>query len=194
MNITYLVDLENIGLAALCRHANEHKDNEYIIFYSENTPDPGHILEHLPDMARVKFTDCKSGGHNAMDFCICVAAGKMSVYQTSKVRILSNDKGYDSMIHMLQEDGVRIAREKTGSEKEPAAEKTDSHIKQDDKRRLMAAIRKAAPKKYQDLLMHRIPNAENRKEAYEMCQTVLPQNIAADVYRKLRKHIPKGDL
>lgn len=193
MNTAYLVDLENIGMTPLCRHVQQHPDAEYVIFHSDGTPPPGHILEQLPDNVRVTFTDCKAGGNNAMDFCICAAAGRMSAYSAVKVRILSNDKGYDPMVHMLQGQGVRIAREPVTYRSKPADPGTGQHCVT-DKAGITAVIRKNVPKKeFQDVLIQKISGAANRKEAYEICQALLPDNLAVDIYRKLRKYVPKEE-
>lgn len=76
--ITYLVDLENIGTKFLFQHIEEHEKASYMIFYSDATSAPGIILEHISQDAAVTFVDCKTGGNNAMDFCICAAAGRLS--------------------------------------------------------------------------------------------------------------------
>ena len=157
MNIIYLVDLENICARPLYQYAEEHQDAEYIVFYSDNTSSPDSLLEGLPDTVRVTFIDCKTGGNNAMDFCICAIAGHLSVRRMVKIKILSNDKGYDQI----------------------------------DQQDIETVIKRNVPKKYQGDLINAISNAIDRKEAHEMCQAILPGNIAVQTYRKLRKYIPK---
>lgn len=200
MNLTYLVDLENICAKPLYQYAEKHQDGEYIIFYSENTSSPNSILEGLPEEIKVSFVGCKTGGHNAMDFCISGMAGRLSVGRLTKIKILSNDKGYDPVIRMLQEKGTRITREgvslspKEGKEGDlnysnidPVSDLEDYAREQDIKR----MIRKSVPKKYQGQMTDAILHAIDRKEAHEMCQAILPDNMATTVYRKLRKYIPR---
>lgn len=190
MNITYLVDLENIGTKPLCQYVVNHQEGEYIVFYSDNTSMPGTVLEELPDTISISFISCKTGGNNAMDFCICAMAGNLSAYKTRKIKILSNDKGYDTMIRMLQDQGTRITRECVTYN--PEQEETPaSDINNSNRFDIEDVIRKHVPKKYQNEMMKAIPNVINRKEAHEMCQIILPKNLATDIYRKLRRYIPR---
>lgn len=205
MNFTYLVDLENICAKPLYQYAKQHQDAEYIVFYSDNTSGPSSILEGLPDNVRVSFIDCRTGGNNAMDFCISTMAGRLSVNRMTKIKILSNDKGYDPMIRMLQEQGTRITREGVeyqhdrGEEKEPVpvenpsdSQIVDQLVDYANQQDIKDIIRKGVPKKYQGQLTEAIISAIDRKEAHEMCQAILPNGLATSIYRKLRKHIPKG--
>ena len=77
-----------------------HKDAKYVIFHSDNTSTPGAMLDSLPQELDVQFVDCRSGGNNAMDFCICALAGQLSREPGKLIRILSDDKGYDPVLHM----------------------------------------------------------------------------------------------
>lgn len=190
MNITYLVDLENIGTKPLHQYAEQNQDAEYIIFYSDNTSMPGTVLELLPETINISFVNCRTGGNNAMDFCICAMAGKLSAYKARKIKILSNDKGYDPMIRMLQEQGTRISREcityHQEQEEKPVQSTSNSNICD-----IETIIKNNVPKKYQNDMLKLIPNAIDRKEAHEMCQVILPKSLSTEVYRKLRKYIPR---
>lgn len=188
MNITYLVDLENIGSKPLYKYIEEHQDGEYIIFYSDNTSSPATMLDELPDMLNVSFVYCKTGSNNAMDFCICAVAGKISAYRTKKMKILSNDKGYEPMVHMLQEQGIRITREDITYQPDIVPVKPLCDM---DMGAIEDVIIKNVPNKYQRDMLKTIPKVISRKEAHEICQVILPKSLATEIYRKLRKHIPK---
>lgn len=186
MNRTiYLVDLENIGIKALYHHIKENEESEYIIFHSDATPSPGIILEHVPDTLPVTFVDCRSGGNNAMDFCISAMAGKLSFIAGQRIVILSDDHGYDPVLYMLHQKGTRIVRQGVGTgdrKKEHGSKENTAVVK---------AIRESVPKKYQEEIIAVLPSAVSRAQAHEMLQTILPQKMVADVYKKLKKHIPK---
>lgn len=189
---TYLVDLENVGAKALCQHVMHHLGAKYIVFYSESTPGPGTILEQIPETLLIQFVDCKTGGNNAMDFCICAVAGALGTETGKIIKILSDDKGYDSMIYMLQQEGVRISRETTTYQPEPepngSPEEKQAWL---ENLPIVKAIRANIPKRYQDELIEKLRGASSRKQAHEIIQTVVPQKMVADTYKKLKKHIPK---
>lgn len=188
-NTIYLVDLENVGTKVLFQHAEEHKSASYIVFYSDSTSGPGTILEHLPMETQVTFVNCHSGGDNAMDFCICATAGRLST-ERKMLKILSNDKGYDPMLRMFHEEGIRIAREVTACQ----ATKEDKDVRiqpWQDNIPIVKAIRGCVPKQYQDEVIMTLPGAPSRARAHEMLQAILPQKMVPEVYKKLKKHIPK---
>lgn len=187
----YLIDLENIGTQVLYNHIRAHHDGEYIIFHSDSTTSPGTILEKIPEDVKVSFVDCRSGGNNAMDFCICTTAG-MLAKDSRSIKILSNDKGYDPVLYMLHQQGIRITRECTPDH--PSASNISAHTKDLKWREnvpIIKAIRETVPKKYQEDVIAVLPGAVSRKEAHEMLQAILPTKIVAETYRKLKKHIPK---
>lgn len=187
----YLVDLENVGPKPLCQHVEHHQDARYIIFYSDSTSGPGFILEQVSETLQVSFVNCKTGGNNAMDFCISAMAGKLAADVRKKVKILSNDKGYDPMICMLQEQGVRISREATYQPKPETTESQKTSQTPKDNLLLISTIRKNVPKQYQADVVNALSGTISRKEAHEMLQTILPQKMVPDIYKKLKKHIPK---
>lgn len=183
-NIVYLVDLENIGTSILCRHMGQYPDEKYIVFYSDATSDPSSVLSQIPEKVWVRFIYCRTGGNNAMDFCISAMAGRLTAGKGMTVRVLSNDKGYDPMIRMLQEYGIRIRRE-------PATYTQPTEQLSSDNPSVKGIIMSNVPRQYQDDVLNAICGCVNRKEAYEILQAILPQQLAQDVYRKLRKHIAK---
>lgn len=188
----YLVDLENIGTQALYKHIEEYRSGEHIIFHSDSTVSPGIILDKIPEDVRVSFVDCRSGGNNAMDFCICTMAG-MLAKEGRTMKILSNDKGYDPILYMLHQQGIRIARECTPDH--PSTSNISVYEKTNPEWRenvpIIKAIRASVPKQYQNEVIAVLPSAVSRKQAHEMLQAILPQSKVAETYRKLKKHIPR---
>ena len=195
LDAIYLVDLENIGHKVLYQYIENHRDIQYIVFYSENTVSPEIVLEHIPVSIQVTFIDCKTGVNNAMDFCICAMAGQLSVNNKNRIVILSDDKGYDAMLHMLSRQGIRISRTSV-NQSEPSKKKikqkdqTDMKKKQTDQL-LVTAIRKNVPKQYQEDLIAAMSAVSNKSDAHEVCQAVLPRKMVSDIYKKLKKYIPK---
>ena len=153
----YLVDLENIGQTLLYEQIELEPKSTYIIFYSIATLAPGAILEHIPEDVDVKFVDCHSGG-----------------------------KGYDPMLNMLHQEGIRISRKKAGN-----SVSVNGDLGPREHVPIIRAIRQNVPKKYQDDCIAVLPGAPNRKRAHEMLQSILPPEIVAGTYKKLKKHIPK---
>ncbi len=191
LNTVYLVDLENIGTKILYQHVGDHRNVEYIIFHSDSTTAPGTILDNIPADVKVSFVDCRSGGNNAMDFCICTMAGILAAEGRQMIRILSDDKGYDPILYMLHHRGVRIIRESTY---QAVPKQADSHKPDQSYREnlpIIKAIRATVPKRYQEEVIGVLPGAVSRKEAHEMLQAILPAPAVADIYKKLKKHIPK---
>lgn len=189
-NPVYLVDLENIGTQALYHHIEKHREGEYIIFHSDSTASPGTILEKIPEDVKVSFVDCRSGGNNAMDFCICTMAG-MLADSGRGIKILSNDKGYDPILYMLHQRGIRIARECTPDHPSAQNAQAQKDLGWRENIPIIKAIRAAVPRQYQEDVIAVLPGAVSRKEAHEMLQAVLPAKIVAETYRKLKKHIPR---
>ena len=190
----YLVDLENIGTHVLYQHINEHKNARYIIFHSDSTSAPENILANIPEDVQVSFVDCHSGGNNAMDFCICTMAGMLAKSSGNSIRILSNDKGYDAILYMLHQRGVRIARESTSDRLPNQSADPVSTIPvqiSQNNAALIKAIRASVPKQYQEEVITTLSGRVTRQQAHEMLQAILPTKLVADTYRRLKKHIPK---
>lgn len=187
----YLVDLENVGTKVLYQHIKHNEDAEYIVFCSDSTSTPGSILEHVPSMLHITFIDCQTGGNNAMDFCICATAGRLSVEAGKTIKILSDDKGYDPMLYILHRQGVRISRENTAYQPESVIDPPENNQQWRENIPIIKAIREHVPKQYQQEMIAVLPGAINKKEAHEMLQIILPQKMVADIYKKLKKYIPK---
>lgn len=182
----YLVDLENVGVNFLYQHVQRNADAEYVVFCSESTALPGTVLDNVPDGLSVSFIDCRNGEANAMDFCICAMAGRLSG-NGRPMRILSNDKGYDPMVDMMHRQGIRIKRE-AAPRHVPVP---DGVAGQTVSTSLIGAVYTNVPKKYQQAVIEALPGICTRKKMHEALQAALPTKLVADVYKKLKKHIPK---
>lgn len=113
MKHIYLIDYENTQrniMTPLLEIAP--KDSWYYLFYSTQTSDPSYTLKTMPDQPiAIKFINCLTGTHDAMDFRIVATATRMATqYPNAWYYIVSNDIGYDSAIQYLQEEGIRIFR------------------------------------------------------------------------------------
>lgn len=189
-DMIYLVDLENIGTRTLYKHIGSHPGAWYFVFYSDSTPGPGQMLENIPVMVQVSFVDCKSGSNNAMDFCISAMAGKLSADIRKPMMILSDDKGYDPMLLLLNRQGIRIGRESTGHQASCDGNQEKAPMAQ-DMSPLVRAVRANVPKQYQDDLVASLTDGMCRSDMHEACQRILPEKMVSDIYKKLKKHIPK---
>lgn len=112
MKQVFLVDVENVSRYALLKMASADgaRDCWFFLFYSENTISPERILKGLPEKLIIRFFFCREG-KNAMDFCIMAKAGQLSaLHPNAEYVIVSNDRGYDPGIRMLQEDGRHVFR------------------------------------------------------------------------------------
>lgn len=199
---TYLVDLENIGPGALFQHMEKHQESEYVVFYSDATAEPGTLLRHISVFSGVRFVDCRDGGNNAMDFCICAMAGQFSTDRGLTVVILSGDKGYDPMIRMLNDQGTRISREPLANQplKVTVSSGEKERIDKRSAREQLPAVktvRASVQKKYQDEVIEAVLGAAGKQAFHEELQTILPTKQVQGVYKKLKKYVAvdtkKGD-
>lgn len=179
----YLVDLENIGQTALYDFVKQNPEEEFVIFYSDKTTSPGIILEHVPENLIISFVLCESGSDNAMDFCICTTAGLIASKDFQKIVIISDDKGYDPAVHMLQQKGMRIKRENTAQADDGQMPCLNG--------RITKVVFENVPKRYQNEVFEALKNVSGRKAVHEMLQKIMPQTTAAETYNKLKKYIPK---
>lgn len=123
MKHIYLIDYENTAPNILTTLAAiSPQDSWYYLFYSEMTKQPEWIMSHLPDKSIIlKLINCHVGSQNAMDFQIVAMAGYISALHPNAIYIIvSNDKGYDAPIQMMQENGIRIFRTPPTVKKDPS--------------------------------------------------------------------------
>ena len=102
----YLVDYENVNCPGLNGIEELSKKDVVIVFYitSANRID---ISVFKKIRAKISFILAESGTANALDFqlvtYLCRNAKKRKDYY-----IVSGDKGYSPVIHMLQEEGICV--------------------------------------------------------------------------------------
>ena len=113
----FYVDTENLGYAYWSKHLSDLTKNDTVIFMiSEKTSGvPLYFalteIGKLLNSCTVKTISCHNGTPNAMDFCLVTTLGRfIERAPKSKHIILSEDTGYDAVIHMLTEDGFIICR------------------------------------------------------------------------------------
>lgn len=114
MKKIYFIDYENISGDTILPKIIEAlpPDSWYYVFYSEHTKPPEYILKNLPDRPIwIRFIDCVTGSHDAMDFRIVACLSRMSaLHPNAQYIIISNDTGYDPALTYLQDQGVRAFR------------------------------------------------------------------------------------
>lgn len=107
-----LVDYENVQ-PSLTRFASDTA-MQFLVFVGPHQEKISFelvsLLQSLGDRAR--YIKVVRQGTNALDFHIALFAGKISESQPdASVIIISNDKGYDSMIGFMRQSGFDISRE-----------------------------------------------------------------------------------
>ena len=105
------VDTENTGLSFIDLVSRMGKSWSVTIFYSAQTPRLSFAEMDLLMNSRCKcrFSACRNGRPNAMDFCIMAKVG-MNVEKHPKAMhlILSRDKGYLAGVELLRERGYYV--------------------------------------------------------------------------------------
>ena len=86
---------------------------------------------------------------------------------------------------------MRISRENTAYQPESVIDPPENNQQWRENIPIIKAIREHVPKQYQQEMIAVLPGAINKKEAHEMLQIILPQKMVADIYKKLKKYIPK---
>lgn len=115
MKHLFFIDYENLPGDIVNRLIDvTPRDSWYYVFYSSVTPTPEYVLNHLPDKpVTVRFVNCSTGSHDAMDFQIVAMVSRMStIHPNACYHIVSNDHGYQAPIRYLQTEGIRIMLDK----------------------------------------------------------------------------------
>lgn len=100
--MVYLIDSENCETIE-----GIEEENEIIYFYSQKTQQ--HYEKIKEKFKNIKGIKCENGGKDAMDIEIAFYLGKHS-NKKEKYAIVSDDKGYDSMIKNAKKQGYSIER------------------------------------------------------------------------------------
>lgn len=115
-SITYLVDFENVGNKWADLMEQACASDTAVIFYSENSPKA--LLDQMEAMdrkgVRISFRKCEAGP-NGLDFQLASEMGFM-IGRDMKDRfvVLSDDRGYDTLIAYWSRSGIHVSRVGTG--------------------------------------------------------------------------------
>lgn len=111
----YLVDTENIGSRWMTLCETFSKYDKLLLFHTNEamkfTFEDMRYLQ--PYMSQVHMIHCYNGTPNALDFQLCAVNGYLfAADKESEYVIVSNDSGYDRMIHFMKGMGQNISRMK----------------------------------------------------------------------------------
>ena len=98
-NTVYLIDYENVSYKGLYGISEVKKDDEIIVFYSNDISIIQDIISIYSEYGVIiKYFKLDKTGKNALDFMVSAYAGYVSSKENiGKIAILSNDKGYSSV-------------------------------------------------------------------------------------------------
>lgn len=123
MSKTYLVDSENVGGSWIDLLK---EDGEFLIFYTGHSPriDYEHAISLINAENKPEFIQCYEG-NNALDFQLVSYLGYLlRSEERREMIIVSNDTGFDAVVHFWTERGLDIKRLATNfiEPKEPETE------------------------------------------------------------------------
>lgn len=113
----FYVDTENLGYAEWLPHfEGVTKQDTIILMVSEKSGrvpimEVANTLVPLFKECIVKRINIQTGEQNAMDFCLVATLGQhVQRAPKSKHILLSQDKGYDAVVKMFNEQGISVSR------------------------------------------------------------------------------------
>lgn len=113
----FYVDTENLNYNEWSQHlVNLSKQDVIIFMVSEHSAnlslkDALIGLMNICESCKIEIYHCNNGLPNAMDFCLVSVFGRfIERAPKSKHIILSDDKGYDSVVEMYSEQGYKVER------------------------------------------------------------------------------------
>lgn len=113
MSKKYFIDSENVGSAWIDMYLDDAEDSEFLIFYTDRSP---HIdYEHMIALMNVQkklpeFIKCFEG-NNALDFQLVSYIGfQFRDNNTDEMIIVSNDTGFDAVVHFWSNRDMNIIR------------------------------------------------------------------------------------
>ena len=103
-NTVYLIDYENVSYKGLYGISEVKPEDEIIIFYSNDISIIQDIISsYVKQGITIKYFELDKTGKNALDFMVSAYAGyAASKENVRKIAILSNDKGYTSIIKVIE--------------------------------------------------------------------------------------------
>lgn len=103
-NTVYLIDYENVSYKGLYGISEIKPEDEIIIFYSNDVSIIQDIISaYVNQGITIKYFELDKAGKNALDFMVSAYAGyAASKENVKKIAILSNDKGYTSIVRVIE--------------------------------------------------------------------------------------------
>lgn len=129
----YLVDIENTGPHNM--DESEIKPNSLVVYFTSNHSRRMTNLRRRETFVEKEFYRKITPAPNAMDFVITATLGWFvrEYGQSAEYILVSNDKGYDTCIEMLTDEGYRVNRARADYAKYLSLEKQDSDSTDKDK-------------------------------------------------------------
>lgn len=113
MSKIYYVDSENVGDVWINLYLQDNEESKFLIFYTNRTPRIDYeCLVTLMNTAKqnLEFIKCCEG-NNALDFQLVTYLGYVLHEESeAEIVILSNDTGFDAVVHFWKERGRKILR------------------------------------------------------------------------------------
>lgn len=110
MSKTYLVDSENVGENWI--DLLNYEDDRFFIFYTDHSPriDYEYVIKLVNSKNKLEFIKCFVG-NNALDFQLVSYLGYLlRPEEVGEMIIVSNDTGFDAVVHFWKDQGVDIKR------------------------------------------------------------------------------------
>ncbi len=194
-----MVDTENVGSS--WKHLLEHKqaNDRVLLFYTENSPHISYLdLEFI-----CKYHDafemirCNTG-KNALDFQLVSYLGYlMKSAPKTRYIILSNDTGYDPMIHFWNAKSVKLSRLNSNDLEsvEPVRKKMEVVKVENDKEKLVRStiselkLNKDQIKKLETLLFKE--DLGELRDVHNEITQLFGMELGSQVYRTIKPIIKK---
>lgn len=112
MSRIYLIDSENVGDHWISLLENITDEDEILVFYTNKSPHMNYrnVILLKQTMKKVSFIECCEGC-NALDFQLCTELGYLIHELVDReFTIVSNDTGYDAVIHYWRKKNIKIRR------------------------------------------------------------------------------------
>lgn len=111
-----LIDLENVGSM---KSINIAKYGKIIIFCGAKQDKVS--INHIPveQLSEIQIFRVKETSKNNLDFHICHQLGRLDITENKQVEfvVISNDKGYDNLINLINKQGRVCRRQEVHTEK-----------------------------------------------------------------------------
>ena len=134
MSKKYFVDSENVGEAWIDMYLEDAEDSEFLIFYTNHTPriDYEHMITLMnTHKKQPEFIKCYEG-NNALDFQLVSYIGyQFHEGDTDEMVIVSNDTGFDAVVHFWTDRDMNIVRIPTKGIQKADADEEETPVSED---------------------------------------------------------------